>query len=74
MWTYGNFKVYELVGNGRHVVVEAEAVFAGLIGGEDEVALAFLFAVEDDSFLACLFRGAVDGVVDCCPKMLTCAL
>lgn len=74
MWTYGDFKVYELIGNGRHVVVEAEAVLAGFIGGEDKVALPFLLALEDDSFLAWLFRGAVDGVVDCCPIMLTCAL
>lgn len=74
LWTYGDFKVYKLVGNGRHVVVEAEAVLAGLIGGEDEVALTFLFALEDYSFLACFFRGAIDGVVDCFSKVLTCAL
>ena len=48
----GDFKVDHLVGKGADAVVEAETVLAGLVGGEDKVALAFLGAVEDGLFSA----------------------
>ena len=38
-------KVDEFLGEGGHVVLEAEGVFAGLVGGEDVVALVFPLAV-----------------------------
>lgn len=46
--TYGNLKVHHLLGECRHLVVEAELVFADALGCEDEVALALLVAVQDD--------------------------
>ena len=48
----GDLKVDHLVGKGADAVVKAETVFAGLVGGEDKVALAFLGAVEDGLFSA----------------------
>ena len=49
--TYGNLKVDDFVRVGAHVVVEAELVVADLLGGEDEVTLALLGAIEDDLLL-----------------------
>ncbi len=45
---YSDLKVNELLRVGAHIIVEAELVLSGLVGGEDKVALAFLLAVEDD--------------------------
>ena len=47
-----DLEVDHLVGKGTDAVVEAETVLAGLVGGEDKVALAFLGAVEDGLFSA----------------------
>ena len=41
-------KVDELLGEGGHVVLEAEGIFANGVGGEDVVALALARAVEED--------------------------
>lgn len=54
-----NLKVDELVGDGAHLVVEAELVVTDLVAGEDEVALALLLALGDD-----LARRGVDLEVD----------
>lgn len=45
---HSDLEVDELLGVGAHVIVEAELVLSGLVGGEDKVALAFLLAIEDD--------------------------
>lgn len=42
-----DLKVDKLVGVGAHLVVEAEAVLADLVGGKDKVALSLLLTVED---------------------------
>lgn len=55
----GDLKVDKLLGEGAHLVVEAERVCAGLLSGEDEIALAFLLGLEDD-----LAAGGFDDVVD----------
>jgi len=38
--TYSDFKIDHLVGEGRHLVVKAEAVLANGLRGEDKVALS----------------------------------
>lgn len=57
--SYGNLKVDEFVGEGAHLVVEAELVLANDVGVEDKVALALLLAIEDD-----LLVRAGDNVID----------
>lgn len=42
---YGDFEVYHFLGEGAHFVVEAEFVFACVVGGEDKVTLALFGAV-----------------------------
>lgn len=59
-----DFDVNHLVGKGADAVVEAEAVFANVLCGEDKVALALLCAVEDDLLFARLATGAVDCIID----------
>ena len=56
---YRDLEVHRLLRKGAHLVVEAEAVFARVVGREDEVTLALFGAVEDH-----LLVGARDGVVD----------
>lgn len=43
-----DLKVDELLGERGHVVAEAEAILADLVGGEDKVALSLLDTIEDD--------------------------
>ena len=45
--TYGNLEIYHLLCECAHLVAEAEAVLAHVIGREDKVALALLVAVEN---------------------------
>ena len=52
-------KVDELLGEGGHVILEAEGVFADGVGGKDVVALSFPLAVEQD-----LVSGIPDFKVD----------
>jgi hypothetical protein len=52
-------KVNELLGESRHVILEAERVFSGRIGSEDVVALALTLAVKED-----LVRRVADLKVD----------
>jgi len=42
-----DIKVDELLGQGGHVVLEADGVFANCVGCEDVVALTFFFAGEE---------------------------
>jgi hypothetical protein len=57
--SYGNLKVHHLLGECRHLVVEAELVLANALRCEDEVALALLGTVQDD-----LAAGRGHGEVD----------
>jgi len=54
-----DIKVNKLVCEGRHVVLEAECVFADSVGCQDIVALPLTFAVQDD-----LLIGVFDIKVD----------
>lgn len=45
---HSNFKVDKLLGERAHLVVEAKAIFANLVGRENEVALSFFGTVKDD--------------------------
>lgn len=56
---YRNLKVNDLLGESRHLVVEAEAVLARRVGREDKVALALLGAVHHAVLI-----GADDLIVD----------
>jgi hypothetical protein len=55
---YGDFKIHHLLRKRAHLVVEAEAVLADIIGRKNKVSLPLLGAVEYD-----LVRGANDAVV-----------
>jgi hypothetical protein len=57
--TYRNLEVHELIGKSRHLIIEAEAVFANVVCSEDEVALSLLLALHDDTL-----AWADDGVVN----------
>lgn len=56
---YRDLKVNDLLGESRHFVVEAEAVLARVVRGEDEVALALLGALHH-----AVLVGADDLIVD----------
>ena len=43
-----NVEVDELLGEGGHVVLEAEGVFADVVGSEDVVTLALAYAVKEN--------------------------
>lgn len=43
--TYSNLEVNDLVTDCAHFIVEAEAVFADVVGCKDKVALLFVHAV-----------------------------
>lgn len=45
--THRDLEIDKLVGDGAHLVVEAERVVTDLIAGEDKVALALLLALCD---------------------------
>jgi hypothetical protein len=62
--SYGNLKVHKLLGERAHLVVEAEAVLAHLVGREDEIALALLHPVEDDLLRPAIGPGAHHGVIN----------
>lgn len=62
--TYGDFKVHELLCKCAHLVVEAEAVLADLVGCEHKVALALLRAIEDDLLWAAIGARADNRVID----------
>jgi hypothetical protein len=47
-WTNRNLKVHKLLGEGAHLIIEAELVFANLVRCEDEIALPLLLPVHDD--------------------------
>jgi hypothetical protein len=49
--TYGNLKVDNFLSKCAHLVVEAEAVLARLVGREDKIALPLLGAVQYDPLL-----------------------
>lgn len=57
--TDSNLKVYELVRDGAHLIVEAERVVTDFVAREDEVSLSLLLPVYND-----LARGACDLEVD----------
>lgn len=46
--TYSNLEVNHLLGESRHLIVEAERVFTVALGSEDVVTLSFLRTVQDD--------------------------
>lgn len=46
--TYGDFEIYGFLCEGAHFVVEAEAIFSCVGGGEYKVALALFLVVHDD--------------------------
>ena len=50
--TNSNLEVDQLLGECAHFIVETEAIFANLVGCEDEVTLTFLGAVKDDLLLS----------------------
>ena len=62
--TYSDLKIDHLVRESRDGIIEAEAVLADFVGGEDEVALPLFLPVEDHALFAGFFRGPVDCVVD----------
>lgn len=62
--TYSDLEINKLLGECAHLVVEAEAVLADLVGSEDEVALSFLRSVKDDLLLAAIGTWAHDRVID----------
>lgn len=57
--TYSDLKIDNFIGDGAHLIIEAEAVFADFVSREDKVALS-LFVAFHDPFLV----RAVDAVVD----------
>jgi len=50
--TYRNLKVYKLIGERGHRIIETEAVLADLIRREHVIALSFLLAIQDHFLLA----------------------
>jgi len=46
--TYSNLEINHLLGKSRHLIVEAERVFAVALGREDVVTLSFLCTIQDD--------------------------
>jgi hypothetical protein len=56
---YRDLEVHDLLRKGAHFVVEAKSIFAGIVGGEDEITLSFAGPVKDDFFV-----GAYHRVVD----------
>ena len=48
-------KVDEFLGEGGHVVLEAESIFANSVGSEDVVALTFTNAIEKDFVIGILY-------------------
>lgn len=60
-----DFEVDHFVRESGDAVVEAEAVFACYVCGEDVIALTFFLAVQDQTFVCRLvFYWAPDVVVD----------
>jgi hypothetical protein len=57
--TYSNLKVHHLLGEGAHLIVEAEPVFSRIVRGEHEIALSLLRSIHDD-----LVRRSDNRVVD----------
>lgn len=57
--TDSNLEIDVFLGESAHIVIEAEGVFADLLGGEDEVALSLFLAIHDN-----LTIGTLDGIVD----------
>ena len=43
-----DIKVHQFIGEGRHVVLKTESIFANCVGCKDEVSLSFSFSVEED--------------------------
>lgn len=59
VFTYCDFEIDHFVCERAHLIVEAEAVLARVLGCEDKISLSFFFAGEDYSV-----AWAVDYVVD----------
>lgn len=57
--THRNLEINHLLGKGRHLVVEAEAVFSDALGCEDKVALSLFGSIHDD-----LVTGRGHGEID----------
>lgn len=53
---YRNFKVHHLICKGRHLIVEAEAVLAGVLRRKDEVSLAFFLPFHDFLVIRTIYR------------------
>jgi hypothetical protein len=53
---YGDFKVYEFLGECRHIIGEAKRVFPGSLRGKHEIALSLAFAVEHDLLIVVFNR------------------
>ena len=45
---YGDVEVDQFLGQRRHIIFEAEGVFADMVGSEDVVTLALAYAVEEN--------------------------
>lgn len=54
-----DLEIDKLLGEGTHLVIEAERVIADNVGGEDKVSLSLLLTVHDD-----LAIGTLNNVVD----------
>ena len=50
-----DIKVDEFLGEGGHVVLEAESIFANGVGSQDIVALTFTNAIEEDFVIGILY-------------------
>lgn len=46
--TYSDFKVNHLLSESRHLIVEAERVFAVTLGSEDMITLSLLRSIQND--------------------------
>lgn len=57
--TYSYFEIDKLIGDGTHLVVEAERVVTNIVASEHKVSLALLLAVGDN-----LARGSSDLEID----------
>lgn len=57
-FTHCDLEVHDLLGERAHLIVEAESVFADIVGGEDKVSLPLLIAFYD-----LVFVGADDFVI-----------
>lgn len=57
--SHRNFKVHHLLGIGTHIVVEAEAIFAGIFGSKNRIQLS-LFTIFHDNVVSRPLHAVVD--------------